>query len=411
MRIVHLVHYYPPEFRGGTEACVESLVAAQTARGDEPQVVCGSDERCEAGDVVVHRHQGVDVHRVRRRPGENFSMDDRLPRVGQAVVDLVVGLRPDAVHLHHALNLSGDMARRLAAAGLPVTATLHDFTMVCARHFLTRPDGSRCAESFPLPSQRCVECVLPDFPAGREALEIEMQARQQTSRAEAAAMGAAIAPSQFVASRWVRSGLFAPGVLSVVPHGVVGAAARPAPARSREDGRLVLATWGHLAPAKGVADLLAALRLLDEERVALIVLGEPTDRIHGEELAAAAADLPVEFRGAYDAGDIAALRGAADLAVFPSRAEESFGLVVAEARALGFPVLASDRGALGELLGEGGACVPAADPDALAEALRALLDAPERLAEWAAAPTPQILSPAAHAERVAERYAQAAGRT
>jgi glycosyltransferase involved in cell wall biosynthesis len=408
VKVAHVVHQYPPEFRGGTEACVEGLAAAQRARGDTVLVLAGSDKRHTAGTVRRETIGGTDVARVLRRPGENYSMDDRQPRVAQAVLDVLAEFGPDLVHVHHTLNLSGDLRARIAAAGHAVVATLHDYTPVCARFFLARPDGSSCAQAFPLPAlPRCVDCVLPDFPAGRPALEAETHARVATSRAEAAACRLALAPSESVAARWRASGLFPHERLVVLPHPAPVPAGRPAPPRDRRDGRLVLATWGHLAPAKGVLDLLAAMRLVRDPRAALIVLGEPVDALHAEELLDAAERLDVTFRGRYAAADLPALRGQADLAVFPSRAEESFGLVVAEARALGFPVVVSDRGALPERVGEAGGVLPSADPQAWAHLLQALLREPAPLKAWSAAARTDLLGPAEHAEAVAGLYALA----
>jgi len=407
VKVAHVVHQFPPEFRGGTEACVEGLAAAQRARGDSVLVVAGSDVRSAAGEVLRETVDGTSVARVLRRPGENYSMDWRLPRVAEQVVGLVREFAPDIVHLHHGLNLSGDLAARLSGAGLPVVATLHDFTLVCARFFLARPDGESCERHFPLPSERCVACVLPDFPAGEAALREQTRARARTAHEEAAALRLALAPSEAVRARWARSGLFVPGKLLVLPHPAPAPAAPPAPPRARDDGRLVLVTWGHLAPAKGVLDVLGAMRLAHDPRLALLVLGEPVDAAHAEELLDAAEGLDVEFRGRYVAADLPALRGAADLAVFMSRAEETFGLVVAEARALGFPVLVSDRGALPERVGVAGAVLPAADPPALAHLLAALLRDPSPLARWAAAPRDDLATPAAHAARVADVYDRA----
>src|SRR5688572_17799698 len=185
MRVVHLVHQYPPEFRGGTEACLETLAAEQIRRGDAVLVVAGASERDERGVVRRERVAGVEVARVLRRPGENFSMDERRPRVVEQVLATVAEFRPDVVHVHHLQNLSADLGARLAAAGHPVVATLHDYLLVCARFFLLRPDGVSCAEAFPLPAiPRCVDCTLPDFPSGRPALEAETAAKQATARAE-----------------------------------------------------------------------------------------------------------------------------------------------------------------------------------------------------------------------------------
>ncbi len=406
MRVVHLVHSFPPEFRGGTETCVERLALAQQERGDEPVVVAGSDERADPPLVRNDRVGPLDVRRVLRVTGENYSMDHRLPRVRDQVAALVDELEPDVVHVHHTLNLSGDLAAELDRRGHVVLATLHDFTLVCARFFLLRPDGDSCAEAFPLPAERCVTCVLPDFPAGREELERQTAARAANARSEARALRLAVAPSGVVHERWLRSGLFDADRLVTVPHPAPLDDAPPPPARVA-DGRLVLATWGHLAPAKGLLDLIEALRLVGDERLSLVIWGQATDDEHDRELRAAARGLPVEFGGAYGAADLATLRGRADAAVFPSRAEETFGLVVAEARALGFPVLASDRGALPEAVGEAGAVFPAARPAELARLLVALLADPSPLQRWAAASRRDLLGSADHADRMAALYARA----
>ena len=407
MKIVHVVHQYPPEFRGGTEACVQTLGAAQRAQGHEPFVVAGSDLRHPAGELRLDAVDHVPVCRVLRRPGENYSMDHRLPRVAEQVVALVANERPDVVHLHHTLNLSGDLAARLAAAGLPVVATLHDFTTVCARFFLVRPDGESCAGHFPLPSARCDACVLPDFPAGAHALRVEREARAATAAAEAAAWRVAIVPSEVVRARWLASGLVPASRLELLPHAAGMADLAPPEPRRRADGRLVVASWGHLAPAKGVLDLLAALRLAADPRLQLVVLGEPVDADFAEQLLDAAEGLDVTFGGRYEPGDLRELAGRVDLAVFPSRAEETFGLVLAEARSLGLPVIASDRGALPEGVGDAGCCVPAADPAALAAALRRAADEPATLERWRRAARRDLLAPATHAERVTAIYRRA----
>ncbi|MDQ1514195.1 MAG: hypothetical protein QOE80_25, partial [Actinomycetota bacterium] len=64
-------------------------------------------------------------------------------------------------------------------------------------------------------------------------------------------------------------------------------------------------------------------------------------------------------------------RGAAVLAM-PSRSE-GFGLPALEAMARGCPVVASDAGALREVVGDAGLLVPPGDPAALAAALHRVL--------------------------------------
>jgi alpha-1,3-rhamnosyl/mannosyltransferase len=69
----------------------------------------------------------------------------------------------------------------------------------------------------------------------------------------------------------------------------------------------------------------------------------------------------IRLLGYTDTADLPALYSGARVLLFPSR-DEGFGLPALEAMACGCPVVASDRGALPEVLGPGGLCF---GPDAL----------------------------------------------
>ena len=129
--------------------------------------------------------------------------------------------------------------------------------------------------------------------------------------------------------------------------------------------------------------------------------GEARDAIATEyvrELEALAGRLRVGSRVHYvgPRRDVHRVMEAADVVLVPSVWDEPFGLVAAEAQLVGVPVVASDRGALPELIGEGrlGLVAPAGDAAALAACV-------ERLGADAALRA--RLSTAAR-EHAAERY-------
>jgi glycosyltransferase involved in cell wall biosynthesis len=74
-----------------------------------------------------------------------------------------------------------------------------------------------------------------------------------------------------------------------------------------------------------------------------------------------------------DPADRKALYEGARLLVQPSH-EEGFGIPVLEAMTLGVPVVAANRGALPEVLGDAGLLTDASDPEAIAAAIARVLD-------------------------------------
>ena len=176
--------------------------------------------------------------------------------------------------------------------------------------------------------------------------------------------------------------------VAVVPYGVD---ARFAPRPPRADLRAryelgngpVALFLGGLKPRKNLPLLLetwAAVTARHPDARLLIAGGGPllgslralaeSKRLHGS----------VRFTGYVPEAEKADHFNLADVFVFPS-AMEGFGLAVAEAMASGLPVVASDRGAIPELLtdGEGGFLCDPARPELLADRLQRLLaDAPLR---------------------------------
>jgi glycosyltransferase involved in cell wall biosynthesis len=85
--------------------------------------------------------------------------------------------------------------------------------------------------------------------------------------------------------------------------------------------------------------------------------------------------------------DIETLFGAADAVTVPSTRPEPFGLVAVEAAVAGLPVIAAAHGGLPEIIRheETGLLVEPGNPDALARAIRALVDDPGRAGALGAA--------------------------
>jgi glycosyltransferase involved in cell wall biosynthesis len=143
--------------------------------------------------------------------------------------------------------------------------------------------------------------------------------------------------------------------------------------------RYVLAV-GTVEPRKGFDHLVRAMAALDAP---LVIVGQ--HGWGGVDLRAIADEcgLPRErlrLLGAISDAELATVLRNASVLAMPSLAE-GFGLPLLEAMSVGVPVVHSDAPALVEVAGGAGLAVPRADPDALASALRTMLDDPIRRAE------------------------------
>ncbi len=140
---------------------------------------------------------------------------------------------------------------------------------------------------------------------------------------------------------------------------------------------------GNDARRKGLEALIEAVSHLDGAAVLDVVSG---DEIPEREL------VRVHRGVSANSEELRALYAAADVFALPTHAD-AVPWAVLEAMAAGLPVLASDVGAIGELLGGGGELVAPGDVDGLAAALRRFAD-PERRRRLGEASR----------ERVRERY-------
>lgn len=136
---------------------------------------------------------------------------------------------------------------------------------------------------------------------------------------------------------------------------------------------------GRLSPDKGILELAQALGLIEADRpgtVRLLLAGEPrfTNTVQAGEVADAldACPVPIERAGWLRPADFFAR---VDIAVIPSRIDESFGLVAAEAMSARVPLVLTPAGALPELVGEGHPWMAAGhSPQAIAGAILNAVD-------------------------------------
>jgi glycosyltransferase involved in cell wall biosynthesis len=173
--------------------------------------------------------------------------------------------------------------------------------------------------------------------------------------------------------------------VEVIVNGVDANTFKPLPHIHRE-ARLLITTASADQPLKGTQYLIPAFAELRKKYpdLHLIFIGQPkpggttAKLIEQHNLAPA-----ITFRHGISAKTIVELYARATIAVIPSE-YEGFGLPAAEAMACAVPVVATNGGALPEVVGNAGITVPKSNPRALTEAISNLLEDKEKREELGA---------------------------
>lgn len=176
-----------------------------------------------------------------------------------------------------------------------------------------------------------------------------------------------------------------PGLADVISLGVDATVFAPEaddgaarPASRRADDGVTVGYAGRLAPHKGVDVLLDAVAGEPRLRLRIAGAGPSASDLREAAVSRALGDR-VEFLGSLSVDALPAFYRSLDVLAIPSlttaRWVEQFGRVAVEAMACGVPVVASESGALPDVVGGAGLLVPPGDADALRAAILQATDA------------------------------------
>lgn len=293
-----------------------------------------------AGEIAEVRRRGIDVRILSLRPGDDETVHEIVTREGlldvtcydrDAFPRVVEELRPEIIHAHFARSATAAARDLSRAHGAPFAFTVHSYDL------WRKPPPDLAERARAAASVVTVSELNADELAGRHGVD----------RAK----------------------------LHVIPCGIDVREFRPGQEPAGPPRILAVA---RLHPVKNLPVLLRALAILRDGGVRFTcrVIGEGAERAMLEALRR---ELDLDDRVAF-AGELtqSAVRDEWRRTTVGVLSSDTEGMPVAlmEAAACGVPVAATRVGGIPELVvdGETGRLVPPRDPQALAAALRRLLD-------------------------------------
>ena len=361
MKILYALHQYFPRHVGGTEVYTRGLVRRASKAGHSIEIVSYHESSSAAkGEITIHAssHEGIplrEVHynlSVNEAPARNEHWN---PELGNTFGKLLDEIKPDLIHIMHAMKLSGTILEACHARQLPFVLTLCDFWFICPNLTLLDWQGRLC--SGPDRQGKCLPCVRKLHGPAAQNWD-EMQASIATNRRKELLQASALkaerifALSEFQKKIFLENG-YPKDRIDVLTHGLELADLEStdldiSPAKTE---KLRIGYVGHLVPQKGVHILLDAVNQLQSTPLECHIYGPLRNDAYVKRIAASAIQHPgVRLFGELSTEKLGSVMDGFDVLVLPALWYENQPLVVKAAIHKGIPVIASKLGSLPEML-------------------------------------------------------------
>lgn len=301
--------------------------------GEDAVVACESEllrNRGHAVELFEKTNEGV--------RGLRYALNSIWSRTTTSEIKRVIArFNPQVAHIHNVFHaISPAVYGAIGAQGIPIVQTLHNFRLFCIRGTFERDAGvcERCAGHSHLPGVM-LKCYRESLPASvLLAANLQMHRFLRTFENNVSQF---VALNDFCMEKFVECGI-ARDRITVKPNFVD--IQDPGEGRARAGGLYV----GRMSAEKGVRVLAKALTLAPS---AFTAIGD------GVEVSALRVVNCVELVGFAEWNHVMERMRGAEYLVMPSIWYETFGLVIIEAFACRLPVIASNIGAMAELVEDG----------------------------------------------------------
>lgn len=382
MHIVYLIHQFFPRHVGGVEVYTLGLAKYAIAAKHQVTVIAYHESPSASSSdfgVIYTSYENIPIVEIHYnlstapRPMQ-YEYDNFF--VAHTLSDILLNLKPDLVHVMHAMKLSVSALNVCDQLQIPFIVTLCDFWFICPRHTLLKWNQELC--NGPVHNLYCVRCIqeLHGFVKHPHILRDASDLYKRNKFVKNALLKACriIALSDFQKNMYVRNGLPAQRI-EVIQHGPDQVLVKK---EAREKNKpYQIGYIGSLVEHKGIHILFEALARLPDIEIQCKIYGSLNDSMYVKRLLKYAEhDSRIQFMGTFDPTKMLEVIHSIDILVMPAIWYENEPLVVKSALQAGVPVLCSDIGSLSDMVkhNETGWLVPFGDVHAWVNAIENVME-------------------------------------
>ncbi len=394
MKVLEIIHGYPPQYNAGSENYTEAVVNELVRRGQGVAVFCREENQFLAEYNVrittTGKRSKISKFVINVARNKDRFMNSEIDAALERILDT---FNPDVAHIEHLNHLSLGIPKVLKKKGIPIVYTLHDFWLMCPRgqfiQFNLHGEPWRLCNG--QENSKCAKICYERYHTGIQNTSLDVDYwtswvsnRMKMTREAVDYIDLFIAPSHTVQQSFLR---YFPEAASKVRYLDYGFNLEKLKKRKRnqEGDSFVFGYIGTHIPTKGIDYLIRAFGKLK---------GATTLRIWGrsrEEYTPYLKSLSLEaeqtiqhsiqWMGEFDGNKIVEqVFNNVDAIVVPSIWQENSPLVIHEAQQTRVPIITADTGGMAEYVrnGENGLLFKFRDTDSLASTMQVLVDDPTK---------------------------------
>jgi len=372
MRILEVIHGFPPYYMAGSEVYAYTL-SKELAKSHDVYVFSRIENPfMDIYSLVEENIEGIKLFRVNKPRGDYTLSDKYLDnKIDEIYQSILKDIDPDVVHIHHLSHLSTNIPILTKKYfGKPVVFTIHDFWMFCPRGQLLTSNYKLCEGP---DVTRCSQCLNYLHVKENDIIKYLTHMREVLDNIDVF-----LSPSNFLRDYFIKEGLPDSKII-YSPYGFDKSKIKYRRKKYSSDDSLSFGYIGRIIPSKGIHLLIKAFSSIEIKKgSSLHIYGDAGRyKTYLEKLG----DQHVHFHGGFHNDEIDKILDNIDVLVVPSIWYENSPLVIQEAFLKGIPVIASNIGGMKELISDGvdGFLFRMGDIKSLSDILTNLIDNPTLL--------------------------------
>ncbi len=337
MKVLKVIHGFPPDYMAGSEVYSYHLVKELLNQGVETLVFTRvENEFDENYKVYDEKFENINLLRV-NKPKRDYLYEDKFydKNMDKIFKKYLEQIEPDIVHFGHLSHLSTNLIKIVKELNTPIVYTIHDFWLFCVKGQMINENAEICQN----PSvENCTQCsnyvvdsnkVKQSFNHMKEIIDL---------------VDVFISPSHTLKDFFIQQGVDSHKI-RYLKYGFNTEKIAYNKKVFKQDSKINFGFMGRVIPTKGIKVLVETFKNLPDENLSIYGnIGVQKRFLETNNIV---------FKGAYDNNTINKVLSDIDVLIVPSLWYENAPLVIQEAFLAGVPVITSNIGGMAELVKDG----------------------------------------------------------